>query len=324
MSEPDLRILSLGGGTQSCALALMSAAGELPRLDHVVFADTQGELPETYAYIDYLRCHLDNAGIPLHIVTAGSLEGALLSAEPTSNNPTPPAHVRNPDGSKGRIGQYRCSYDYKRRIIERQVKALCGGRGAWKQANVEQWIGFSSDEAGRMKQAEGCRCGHPRVSRSGGRNDGVIQVHAEAGCARCDCAAFDRWQTNRWPLIELGFKREETIAWFVANGHPVPPRSACWFCPNSSDARWRDLRDNHPDLFERACVLDETNRNGGGFNARGNVAFAGQMFWHASLEPLRSADIRTKRERDESAGIFTLFDDAEIGGRCDEGGVCFT
>ena len=67
MTDPTCRVLSLGGGTQSCALALMSAAGDLPRLDHVVFADTQGELPETYAYIDYLRGVLDAAGIPLHV-----------------------------------------------------------------------------------------------------------------------------------------------------------------------------------------------------------------------------------------------------------------
>lgn len=36
-----LRVLSYGGGTQSAALALMSAAGDLPKLDAVVFADTQ-------------------------------------------------------------------------------------------------------------------------------------------------------------------------------------------------------------------------------------------------------------------------------------------
>jgi hypothetical protein len=34
-----MRVLSLGGGTQSCALALMSAAGDLPKVDHIVFAD---------------------------------------------------------------------------------------------------------------------------------------------------------------------------------------------------------------------------------------------------------------------------------------------
>lgn len=45
---PSLRVLSYGGGTQSAALALMAAAGDLPKLDAVVFADTQGELPEMH------------------------------------------------------------------------------------------------------------------------------------------------------------------------------------------------------------------------------------------------------------------------------------
>lgn len=318
-----LRILSLGGGTQSCALALMSAAGQLPRLDAVVFADTQGELPETYRYLDYLGGRLTDAGIPLHIVTAGSLERALLADEPTSNNPTPPVHVRNPDGTKGRIGQYRCSYDYKRRQVERKVKELCGGRGAWKRSTVEQWIGFSADEEGRCKQAEGCRCGHPRVTRPRGSRE-MVRVHTADGCSRCDCAGFDPWQVNRWPLIEMGMKRADTIRWFTDNGHPVPPRSACWFCPNSSNERWRDLQDRHPDLWQRACVLDETNRNGGGFNARGNVPFAGQMFWHSSLVPLCDADLRTQREIEDDMGVLRLFDDDEINARCDEGGVCFT
>lgn len=317
-----MRVLSLGGGTQSCALALMSAADDLPKLDHIIFADTQGELPETYVYLDYLRPIVEAAGIPLHIVTAGSLELALLSETPTPNNPTPPAHVLNPNGTKGRIGRYRCSYDYKRRQVDRKVKQLCGGRGAWKRSNVEQWIGFSADEEKRMKQSEDCRCGHKRVGQT--RSNEFVQIHTDAGCSRCSCPTFDRWQINRWPLIELGMKREATIRWFTEHGHPVPPRSACFFCPNSGDARWRALRDEHPDLWDRACVLDETNRGGGGFNARGNVPFAGQMFWHESLVPLREADLRTRQEAEQDAGVQTLFDDDEIDGRCDEMGACFT
>lgn len=102
MSTPTLRVESYGGGTQSSALALMSAAGDLPKLDAVIFADTQGELPETYEYADYVAGVLADAGIPFIRVTAGSLEEALLSETPTSHNPTPPAHVLNPDGSKAR------------------------------------------------------------------------------------------------------------------------------------------------------------------------------------------------------------------------------
>jgi hypothetical protein len=321
---PILRVLSLGGGTQSCALALMSAAGDLPKLDHVVFADTQGELPETYAYLDYLRPILDTAGIPLHVVTAGNLYDDLTSATPTSSNPTPPVHLRMADGSKGRLGQYRCSYDYKRRIIDRAVRQLCGGRGVWKKAHVEQWIGFSADEIGRMKQTEECRCGHKRVgmTRTGER----VQRHTADGCILCDCPAFDPWQINRWPLIELRMKRDDTIRWFGAHGHPTPPRSACWFCPNSGNDRWRILRSDHPDLFERAAVLDESIRHGdSGFNKRGNVAFrGGEMFLHGSLTPLRDADLRSDAQRrSEDDGQDALFDADALGMDC-EAGVCFT
>lgn len=320
-----MRVLSLGGGTQSCALALMAANGELPPVDAVIFADTHGEMEETYGYLWYLAGVLAEAGIPLYIVTAGSLEEALLSEVPTSHNPTPPVHVKNPDGKKkGRVGNYRCSYDYKRSLVERKIKQLCGGRGAWKKATVEQWIGFSKDEAKRMKESQACRCGHARVSRQRGSQEWV-QVHTADGCSRCACSKFDPWLLNRWPLIELDFDREDTIKWFADHGYPTPGRSACFFCPNSSDDRWRDLRDNRPDLWERACVLDEANRHGGGFRPAGvTEKFQGEMYWHASLVPLRSADLRTRTEREHDAGIYTLFDDDEIESRCDESGACFT
>lgn len=312
-----LRVLSYGGGTQSAALALMSVAGVLPKLDAVVFADTQGELPETYEYAEYVEQRLTEAGIPFIRVSAGSLEDALLSEEPTSHNPTPPAHVLNADGTKGKILGYRCSYDYKRRPVTRQVKALCGGRGDWKRSHVEQWLGFSTDEAHRCKVADECRCGHKAGAH---RRTGPVEVQ---GCEKCKCATYDAWQTNRWPLIELGYRREDTIRWFTDNGHPTPPRSACWFCPHSRNPRWSALKAEHPDLFERAAQLDETIRNGGGFNARGNVAFEGRMFLHDSLVPLRDADLRTVFERTVDEGQGDLFDGAVVGMDC-ESGACFT
>ena len=315
MGEPTLRVLSLGGGTQSCALALMSAAGDLPRLDAVVFADTQGELPETYEYLEYLRGRLEAAEIPLIVASAGSLYDDLLKTEPTSSNPTPPVHVLNPDGSKGRIGQYRCSYDYKRRVVTREVKRLCGGRGAWKRASVEQWIGFSLEEVGRMRQTDECRCGHKSKAHT-----------AAEGCGKCrhgKCARYDAWETNVWPLVDLRMRRHDTIRWFAEHGHPTPPRSACWFCPNSGNDRWQALRSEHPELFERAVHLDRTIRDDAGFNARGSVPFVGQMFLHGSLVPLDEADLRTKEQVLRDAGQHPLWDEDELAMNC-EAGVCFT
>lgn len=262
-----MRVLSYGGGTQSAALALMSASGELPRLDAVIFADTKGELPETYTYAEYVKAVLDKAGIPFLVVSRGSLEEALLSETPTPANPTPPAFVLAPDGTKGRVSQYRCSFDFKRRLVTRAVKQLCGPRGAWKHATVEQWIGYSADELGRVKQSNECRCGHP------------MQRHRDGGCERCSsCQRFDRWQINVHPLIDLGFRRQDTIRWFAEHGHPAPPRSACFFCPASSDVRWRELRSSHPELWERACAIDAFVRDGNAaFNRRGRQPLRGKV-----------------------------------------------
>lgn len=316
-----LEVLSYGGGTQSAALALMSAAGDLPRLDAVVFADTQGELPETYEYAEYVEAKLAEVGIPFIRATAGNLEAALLATEPTSSNPTPPAHVLNPDGSKGKIGGYRCSFDYKRRVVTREVKKLCGGRGAWKRSTVHQWLGFSVDEVGRCKPADECRCGHKRL-RPPAEKGGAPRGH-RPGCDACKCEKFDPWQVNVWPLIDLGYRRGDTIRWFGENGHPTPPRSACWFCPNSRNPRWQQLKTDHPDLWERACKLDESIRNGGAFNRRGSTTLAGQLFLHDSLIPLRDADLRSAHERAVEAGQLDLFDGAVLGNEC-EAGACFT
>lgn len=320
MSEP-LRILSLGGGTQSCALALMSARGDLPRLDHVVFADTQGELPETYEYIDFLRGELDAAGIPLHVVTGGNLERAILGERAPGLNPTPPLKTVTAKGEHSRINGYKCSYDFKRRQIERKVKALCGGRGAWKTATVEQWIGYSSDEMSRCKPADGCRCGHARVVKLKGK---FVRVHTADGCTRCRCATWSPWQVNRWPLIELRMRRDDTIRWFKAHGYPTPPRSACWFCPNSGNARWQALKADHADLFERACVIDDAVRHATSFGTVRAALDEGQtLYVHESRVALRDADLRTDRERIIDGGQGELFGPEVLDPDCDAGG-CFT
>lgn len=54
-TSPRLRVLSLGAGVQSSTLALMSARGDLPRLDYAVFADTGWEPARVYAWLDWLE-----------------------------------------------------------------------------------------------------------------------------------------------------------------------------------------------------------------------------------------------------------------------------
>ena len=50
-----MKILSLGAGVQSTTVLLMSIRGELPRIDHAIFADTGWEPKAVYEHLDRLK-----------------------------------------------------------------------------------------------------------------------------------------------------------------------------------------------------------------------------------------------------------------------------
>lgn len=57
--ETQWNIISLGGGVQSSAMAMMAALGEItPMPQAAIFADTQGEPKAVYAWVDWLEKQL--------------------------------------------------------------------------------------------------------------------------------------------------------------------------------------------------------------------------------------------------------------------------
>jgi len=254
-----LHILSLGAGVQSSTLALMAAAGEItPMPTAAIFADTQAEPASVYQWLDWLEAHLP---FPVHRVTAGDL--ALVSATVrTARNGNKytdaqvPLYLRSPTpGERAGIQRRQCTGDFKIDPIHRQIRTLLGGDPlrAWRRAGrpdpkpVRQWIGISLDEAHRMKPA---------------RPDYIENV---------------------WPLVDRRLTRADCLAWMAARRYPVPPRSACVFCPYHSDAEWRRLKTEDPEAFETAAQWEETYQD-----ALAQVArIRGVPFLHQSCVPLR-------------------------------------
>lgn len=125
------RILSFGGGVQTTAMAIMIAEGELS-IDEAVFADTGGEKPETYWYIDtYIKPLFNEIKIPFTIL----IRKKTKYYEPTlydflwKHKDLPSIHQR------------RCTDHYKLRVI----RSLTG-------KDVCMVIGFSLDEAYRSRR----------------------------------------------------------------------------------------------------------------------------------------------------------------------------
>lgn len=275
MSEP-LRVLSLGAGVQSSTVLLMSCVGELPKLDHAIFADTGWEPTAVYAHLDWLESVAAEHGISSHRVSKGNLRADLLrgisGAVRTSRWATLPFFVLNPDGSQGMVRR-QCTSEYKSEVIDRKLRELIGlapRQHAPRDVRIEQWFGISADEAQRM-----------RVS------------------------AY-RWIRYRYPLIydaPKRMRRHDCLAWIKKHGYPEPPRSACIGCPFRSDREWRDMRDNRPDEWAEAVEFDRLIRH--------QRDLIGQAYLHRSCVPLDEVDLRTAEER----GQLNLWDN-ECAGVC--------
>lgn len=259
---PVLRVLSLGAGVQSTALAILAARGEFGGLDAAIFSDTGWEPRAVYDHLDRLdREVLQPAGIVLHRVRSGNIRDDAL--DPAHRFASMPLYVRNPDGGDG-MGRRQCTSEYKLKPIRRKVRELLGApigedgvpgrvpRGRY----VEQWVGISADEADR---AEGMK--EPLYSRS------------------------------RFPLLEAGYTREHCEAINRAAGFEAVAKSACVGCPYRTNREWRRMRDERPAEFADAVAFDHAMRHGSArANAQGQP-LRGEMFLHRSRLPLDQAPI---------------------------------
>lgn len=255
-----IRVLSLGGGVQSICIARMSFEGELPPLDHIIFADTGAELPKTYDHIEQIELEALSRGIGFHRVRnhykhASSLYRDLMGVGGCARWASPPLFTE--DGGQTKR---QCTGDYKTDPIHKKFRALCGvmprSRGP-KEVVAEQWIGITTDEKERMK------------------------------------TAWQRWYRVWHPLIEgVKMNRWDCVQWFIRRGLPVPPKSACWFCPYQSDRRWIQTKRTHPRLFAKAVRLDE--------HVRTQPQFKGAVYLHASRRPLDDAIAAAERELERS------------------------
>ena len=221
LENPRLRVLSLGAGVQSSALALMSARGDLPRLDAAIFADTGNETRRVYEWIDWLETQLT---FPLIRVsrpgaTLGEAMDEIASgARPYAGTSVVPLFLGEPDG----VLPKQCNADYKREVVTREVSKMLGGAPRDGVPVVEMWLGMSVE---------------PRELQRVGRNRRKY-IH------------------NRYPLIEARMTRADCKQWMRERQYPGAPKSACVFCPYRDDAEWEDMQTNHPEDFADAVGFD--------------------------------------------------------------------
>lgn len=195
--EPRIfRALSLGAGQQSSSLLLMSAYGELPKLDLAVFADTGWERAVTYDHLRRLERVAEAAGIPIQRVHAGNLRDDVLEAGSDGFVPMP-AFGRH--GGKPMVGRQTCTRGYKIRPIR---KAIRDAAGPLAGLTVHLWLGISAEEVYRLKPSPIAYIEHvfPLIDRRWTRKECVayLEAHGFAGTPRSSCVGCPYKSAAQW------------------------------------------------------------------------------------------------------------------------------
>ncbi|MDX3112887.1 hypothetical protein [Streptomyces scabiei] len=234
----------------------LSAHGILPKVDYAIFADTGWEPRAVYSHLDRLEREIARpAGIPVLRVSSGNIRNDAL--DPDHRFASMPLYVLNKDGNPG-MTRRQCTREYKIKPIKKKVRELLGypyPTRIPKSVFVEQWVGISTDEFHRAKDAD------------------------------------VKYMRNRHPLIDMGWSRSDCVRYLASLGLADTPKSSCLGCPFHGNAQWRNIRDNSPREWEDVVEFDAAIRKG---NARANATgnrLLGEAFLHRSRVPLSEAPI---------------------------------
>lgn len=188
-------VVAYGMGVDSTAILVeMVRLGIRP--DLILFADTGDEKPETYAYLAIINAFLRANGFPEVIVVrrlpTKSRKSGMVYRTLGENCV---ANETLPSLAFGRKG---CSQKWKREPQDKHVNGWGPARESWKRGQkVVKLIGYDA-----------------------GPKD-----------ARRSKIADDAKYTYLYPLREWVWDRERCVAEIERAGLPVPPKSACVFCP---------------------------------------------------------------------------------------------
>jgi len=282
----QLIALSLGWGVQSWTLAAMSALGELPKVDYAIHSDTTWEREQTYTFAEQWTPWLEEHGVKV-VTVRGKRSHEIVHQSSKSDGRyllIPAFTLGEETGNRGTLRR-QCTGDWKIDPQDKYVNALLRELKIKKAPGVvEKWLGISQDEWQRAKHSQ-----VPHI-------------------------------THRYPLLDMKMSRAGCINWLRDHNLPVPPKSACVFCPFHSRKAWQELKREGGTDWQIALEVDETIRNVRGSDQTYTTAGV-QLFVHAARLPLAQAVQIPEDHGMEQPDMFASVEDDELAS-CDSG-HCF-
>lgn len=227
VSKDTINVLSLGAGTQSSCMALMSAHGDLPKPDYIIFSDTGWEPRHVYVWLEKLKKELKKFGLEVITVRHGNIyEDILKSLDTGERTASMPFFTKNPQTGKRGMVMRQCTFEYKIQPINRKIRELLGYKPKQRvREKVVMWKGITTDEVARIKESD--------VS----------------------------WIEFKYPLFERDMDRLDAINYVIEKMGEIPPKSSCIGCPFHNDDMWLDIKQNYPDEWKQAVKLDKKIRH---------------------------------------------------------------
>lgn len=188
-----INIVSYGGGANSTALLVGLHQHRIP-VDLILFADTGGEHPHTYAYLDIMDRWLEEHGMPkITRVYKTTRDGRRLTLEDEClKSGTLPSIA---------YGFKRCSLKHKIGPQEKFCNNYPPCRKVWSRGKkVVKFIGYDAGEHYRSDKV-------------------LLRDLADP--------KYSKW----YPLMEWGWDREACIRAIEEAGLPQPGKSSCFSAP---------------------------------------------------------------------------------------------
>ena len=216
-----MRTVSYGGGVQSTALLVLAAQGVI---DFPVFlfanVGEKSELPETLRYV---------RDIAMPYAAAHGLDVIEVQRHPTRTK---------------RVDLYDTMVDYDGDRLSEPIPVR-GENGApmhrsctadWKIAPIGDWL-----------TAHGATSANPATVAIGISTDEL---------ERAGNGKDQPYERRTYPLLDLGLSRSACQKVIADAGLPVPPKSACWFCPFHRPGTWAETRRDDPERFWQSVKLE--------------------------------------------------------------------
>jgi hypothetical protein len=222
-------VMAYGMGVDSTAILVeFVKQGLVP--DLILFADTKGEKPETYAYLPVIQEFLRANTFPeIQVVTVTrTSKHESLEAECITNETLPSLA----------FGMKSCSLKWKVGPQNKFCNSWPPARLAWQTGvKVRKVIGYDASPRDACRGTFG----------QDGKGKGLCIC-----CKANPCRKYEYW----YPLIEWGYDREKCKQVIRDAGLPVPVKSACYYCPASHKDEIVWLNQTHPDLAHRALKME--------------------------------------------------------------------